>query len=112
MKTENAIITNADLKFDKIDGKNGRNFKLQLHLKLIGGGVYVNFNPQRLPQLLEQLGLEKFSELKGTYIQIPKTKFGERVTGIKSIMANKEEEWFETENDVYFGSDFFKGYED
>ena len=108
MKTENAIITDADLKFGDSDGVNGRNFKLQLHLKLIGGGVYVNFNPQRLPQLLEQLGLEKFSELEGTYIQIPKTEWGDEVKGIKSIMPNKEEEWFETENEVYFGSDFFK----
>lgn len=110
MKTENALIIDADLKFDDT-GEYGRNFKLELHLKVIGGGVYVNFNPQRLPQLLEQLGLEKFSELKGTYIQIPETKIGDEVKGIKSIMPNKEEEWFETENDVYFGSDFFKGYE-
>ena len=109
---ENALITNADLLFDDIDGRNGRNFRLTLELKTIYGGVNVSFNPMRLPQLLEQLGLERFSELKGTYIQIPKTSFGEQVTGIKSIMAKDNEEWFETENHIYFGSEFFKGYGD
>jgi len=110
--TENALITNADLLFDDIGGRNGRNFRLTLELKTIYGGVNVSFNPMRLPQLLEQLGLERFSELKGTYIQIPKTSFGEQVAGIKSIMAKDDEEWFETENHIYFGSEFFKGYGD
>lgn len=110
--TENALITNADMVFDDIGGRNGRNFKLTLTLETIGGGVVVSFNPMRLPQLLEQLGLEQFSELKGTYVQIPNTKIGEQVTGIKSIMAKDSEEWFETENHIYFGSEFFKGYGD
>lgn len=108
--TENALITNADMVFGDIGGRNGRNFRLTLELKTIYGGVNVSFNPMRLPQLLEQLGLERFSELKGTYIQIPKTDFGEEVTGIKSIMAKDNEEWFETENHIYFGSEFFDGY--
>lgn len=110
--TENALITNADMVFDDIGGRNGRNFRLTLTLKTLYGGVSVSFNPIRLPQLLEQLGLERFSELKDTYIQIPNTRFGEQVTGIKSIMAKDSEEWFETENDIYFGSEFFKGYGD
>lgn len=108
--TENALITNADMVFDDSGGRNGRNFRLTLTLKTIYGGVTVSFNPMRLPQLLEQLGLERFSELKGTYIQIPNTRIGEQVTGIKSIMAKDSEEWFETENHIYFGSEFFKGY--
>ena len=108
--TENALITNADMVFDNIGGINGRNFRLTLKLKTIYGEVNVSFNPMRLPQLLEQLGLERFSELEGTYIQIPKTRFGEQVAGIKSIMAKRDEEWFETENHIYFGSEFFKGY--
>ena len=106
------MIEKADLKFDDIGGQNGQQFSLQLQLKTTYGGVNVSFNPMRLPQLLEQLGLEKFSELEGTYIQIPKTDFGETVKGIKSIMAKRDEEWFETENDIYFGSEFFKGYGD
>lgn len=110
--TENALITNADMVFDDIGGRNGRNFRLTLELKTIYGGVNVSFNPMRLPQLLKQLELERFSDLKGTYIQIPKTIFGEQVTGIKSIMAKDNEEWFETENHIYFGSEFFKGYGD
>lgn len=108
--TENALITNADFVFDDIGGRNGRNFRLTLTLKTIYGGVTVSFNPMRLPQLLEQLGLKRFSELKGTYIQIPKTRIGEQVTGIKSIMAKDSEEWFETENHIYFGSEFFREY--
>ena len=107
--TENALITNADMVFDDIGGRNGRNFKLTLTLETIGGGGVVSFNPMRLPQLLEQLGLEQFSELKGTYVQIPNIKIGEQVTGIKSIMAKDSEKWFETENHIYFGSEFFKG---
>ena len=110
--TENALITNADMVFDDIGGRNGRNFRLTLELKTIYGGVNVSFNPMRLPQLLEQLELERFSDLKDTYIQIPKTPLGSKVTGIKSIMARDDEEWFETENHIYFGSDFFKGYGD
>lgn len=110
--TENALIRNADMMFGDIGGRNGRNFELTLTLETIGGGVIVSFNPMRLPQLLEQLGLERFSELKGTYIQISNTKIGKQVTGIKSIMAKDSEEWFETENHTYFGSEFFKGYGD
>lgn len=108
--TENALITKADMVFDNIGGINGKNFRLTLNLKTIYGGVTVSFNPMRLPQLLEQLELERFSELEGTYVQIPKTRFGEQVAGIKSIMAKRDEEWFETENYIYFGSEFFKGY--
>ena len=26
-------------------------------------------------------------------------------------MAKNNEEWFETENNIYFGSEFFKGYD-
>ena len=57
--TENALITNADMVFDNIGGKNGRNFRLTLTLETISGGVTVSFNPMRLPQLLEQLGLSQ-----------------------------------------------------
>ena len=108
----NALIQKADVVFDDIGGRNGRNFRLTLQLKTTYGEVNVSFNPMRLPQLLEQLGLERFSELEGTYVQIPKTNFGETVKGIKSIMAKRDEEWFKTENDIYFGSEFFKGYGD
>ena len=110
--TENALITNADLLFDDIGGRDGQNFRLELTLKTAYGGVNVSFNPLRLPQLLKQLQLEKFSELEGTYVQIPKTDFGEQVTGIMSIMAKNDEKWFKTENHIYFGSEFFKGYGD
>ena len=109
--TENALITDADLKFTDIGGVSGQNFKLELSLKTSYGGCKVSFNPLRLPQLLQQLGLKKFSELKGTYIQINETKFGEEVKGILSILAKDNEEWFETENNTYFGSEFFKGYD-
>ena len=108
--TENALITNADLFFDDMSGQNGRQFQLTLSLKTATGGVNVSFNPLRLPQLLELLGLERFSELEGTYIQIQDTNVGAECKGIKSIMATESEKWFETENHIYFGSNFFKGY--
>lgn len=110
--TENALITNADMQFGDISGTNGRQFRLKLDLEMKYGGVSVSFNPLRLPQLLQQLGLKRFSDLEGTYVQIPETDFGEEVTGIKSIMAKDSEEWFKTENHIYFGSEFFKGYDD
>ena len=109
--TENAMIEKADLKFDDIGGQNGQQFSLQLQLKTTYGGVNVSFNPLRLPQLLKQLGLERFSELEGTYIQITDTPLGSEVKGIKSIMAKNSEEWFETENGIYFGSNFMDMWE-
>lgn len=104
--SENALITNADLIFDNVGGTNGQQFKLQLQLKTTYGGVTISFNPLRLPQILKQLNLQKFSELKGTYIQIMDTDLGEECKGIKSIMAKNNEEWILTENDIYFGSNF------
>ena len=109
--TENALIINADMVFDDIGGQNGQQFRLELQLKTIYGGVNVSFNPLRLPQLLKQLNLDKFSELKGTYIQIMDTAFGEECKGIKSIMAKDDEDWFETENNIYFGSNFIDMWE-
>ena len=106
--TENAMIENAELLFDDICGQNGRQFRLTLRLKTTYGGVSVSFNPLRLPQLLNQLELDKFSDLKGTYIQITDTGLGEEVKGIKSIMAKDNEEWFKTENNIYFGSNFME----
>ena len=104
--SENALIERADLKFSDISGQNGQQFSLQLHLKTTRGGVNVTFNPLRLPQLLKQLGLERFNKLEGTYIQITDTKAGAEVKGIKSILATDKEEWFKTENGIYFGSNF------
>ena len=109
--TENALIEKADMEFDEFGGRNGRQFVLTLSLKLCYGGVTVSFNPLRLPQLLEQLGLTRFSELEGTYIQIMDTNIGEKCKGIKSIMAKDSEEWFKTENDIYFGSNFIELWE-
>ena len=110
--SENAMIDKAELLFGDKSGANGRQFQLTLFLKTTYGGVGVSFNPLRLPQLLEQLGLEKFSELEGTYIQIMDTDLGEECKGIRSIMAKDNEEWFKTENGIYFGSQYFKGYGD
>lgn len=104
--SENALIKNADLYFTDVRGRNGQNFVLGLELKTFSGGVNVFFNPLRLPLLLEKLGLSKFSELKGTYIQINDTNFGEQVKGIRSILAKDDEDWFKTENNIYFGSKF------
>ena len=105
---ENALIKKADMFFTDACGQNGRNFVCELSLELVYGGVNVRFNPLRVPQLLEQLGLECFSELEGTYIQVNNTNVGEEVRGIKSIMAKNGEKWFKTENSIYFGSNFIK----
>ena len=90
--TENALITKADLCFGEICGTNGRQFSLKLQLKTTYGGVGVTFNPMKLPQLLEQLGLEKFSELEGTYVQIMDTALGEECKGISGFVAHDRAE--------------------
>ena len=105
---ENALIKKADMFFTDACGKSGRNFVCELSLELAYGGVNIKFNPLRVPQLLEQLGLECFSELEGTYIQITDTPIGGEVRGIKSIMAKNNEKLFKTENNIYFGSNFIK----
>ena len=109
--SENALIKKADMFFTDACGKNGRNFVCELSLELAYGDVNVKFNPLRVPQLLEQLGLECFSELEGTYIQVSDTDIGEEVKGIKSIMAKDSEKWFKTENSIYFGSNFIELWE-
>lgn len=106
--SENALIKYADMYFTDVSGVNGQNFVLELDLRTVYGGVSVFFNPVRLPQLLRHLMLERFSELEGTYVQITATNFGEEVDGIRSILAKDDDEWFETENNIYFGSEFFK----
>ena len=109
--SENALIINADMVFDDIGGQNGQQFRLELQLKTVYGGVNVSFNPLQLPQLLKQLNLEKFSELEGTYVQITDTPIGSECKGIKSILAKNDEDWFETENGIYFGSNFMEMWE-
>ena len=103
----NARIEKAELKFGDADGKNGRQFTLTLELKYNDtNGIFVTFNPLRLPQLLEMLGLTKFSELEGTYVQTMDTNYGEECGGIRHILADSTDKWFETENHIYFGSEF------
>lgn len=107
--SRNARIEKAELKFGDADGKNGRQFTLTLQLKYDTDytvGVFVTFNPLRLPQLLEMLELTKFSELEGTYVQTMDTRLGEECGGIRHILADSTDEWFETENHIYFGCEF------
>lgn len=109
MEIKNAVIKKADLVFEDVNGKNGQQFSLILYLLIDDkSGVNVWFNPLKLPQLLEKLKLEKFSELEGTYIQIKGGGFGEEVEGIKPILSNSNEKWFESDNGIYFGSEFIK----
>ena len=109
MEIKNAMIKKADLVFEDVDGKNGQQFSLILYLIIDNkNGVNVWFNPLKLPQLLQKLGLEKFSELEGTYIRIKGGGFGEEVEGIKPILSNSNEEWFESDNGIYFGSNFIE----
>lgn len=105
--SRNARIEKAELKFGDADGKNGRQFTLTLQLNYDDMcGVFVTFNPLRLPQLLEMLELTKFSELEGTYVQTMNTSLGEECRGIRHILADSNDGWFKTENHIYFGSEF------
>lgn len=110
--SENALIINADLKFGDVGGKSGQQFQLDLTLEHNWGRVGVTFNPMKLPQLLKALELDKFSELKGTYVQMMDTPVGCECKGIRKILAKDTDEWFPTENSIYFGSEFFKGYDE
>lgn len=105
--SRNAQIEKAELKFGDADGKNGRQFTLTLTLKYDDMcGIFVTFNPLRLPHLLEMLRLTKFSELEGTYVQTMDTRLGEECKGIRHILADSTDEWFKTENHIYFGCEF------
>ena len=104
--TENALITSADLKFTDISGQQGQNFVLHLMLRTATGDVGIDFNPTKLPQLLKFLKLKSFKELEGTYVQVNDTSYGSKVNGILPILAEYEDDWFLTDNDIYFGSKF------
>ena len=107
--TENALINKAEMKFQDGD-RLSDNFILVLYLSTVGGGVSVTFNPTKLPQLLRHLHLTNFNELEGTYVQIPLTRIGQECEGIRYIMAGKREEWFKSENHIFFGCNFYEGY--
>lgn len=106
MEIENAVIKKADLVFDDIGGKNGQQFRLELQLRTEFTIVAVSFNPLRLPQLLNELEINKFSELEGQYIRIKGEGIGGEVIGIKPILTKNDKHWFKTENHIYFGSNF------
>lgn len=108
----NVVINNAEMEFTDIGGRSGQNFRLVLDLKNNCVGCIMEFNPMRLPQLLKEVGVEKFSELKGSYVQILNGKIGEKVEGLRNILSEDGDEWFLCENGIYFGSEFFKGYGD
>lgn len=105
METENAKIRCADLCFEDIGGVNGRQFTLRLHLKLSGGGCMMFANPLKLPQLLQKLELEKFSQLEGSYVKIPKsdTHCPSKLTHI----LDEKNDWLELNNGKYFGSEWW-----
>ena len=105
MLTENAKISSADLCFEEISGVAGRQFTLRLHLKLSSGGCMMFANPLKLPQLLQKLELEKFSELDGTYVKIPKvdTHCPSKLTHI----LDDECDWLELDNGMYFGCEWW-----
>lgn len=106
----NAVIINAEMEFTDARGISGQNFRLVLELKNNSVGCIMEFNPMRLPQLLKEVGVEKFSELKGSYVQLLDKGFFEKVEGLRNILSRDGDEWFLCENGIYFGSEFFKGY--
>ena len=107
METENAKIASADLCFEEISGVCGRQFTLRLRLEVAGGGCIIFANPLKLPQLLQKLELEKFSELEGCYIKIPKTPmFGDCPSKLTHILDDKNN-WLELDNGKYFGCEWW-----
>lgn len=105
MLTDNAKISSADLCFEEIGGVHGRQFTLRLWLEVNGGGCVIFANPLKLPQLLQKLGLERFSELKGCFVKIPKvdTHCPSKLTHI----LDDECDWLELDNGMYFGSEWW-----
>lgn len=105
MISENAKISDADLCFEEIGGVNGRQFTLRLWLEVNGGGCVIFANPLKLPQLLQKLELEKFSELIGTYVKVPKVdmKCPSKLTHI----LDSDNDWLELDNGMYFGSEWW-----
>ena len=105
METENARIASADLCFEEISGVNGRQFSLRMRLEVAGGGVVMFANPLKLPQLLKKLELEKFSELVGTYVKVPKT--GMMAPSKLTHIMDDANDWLELDNGMYFGCEWW-----
>ena len=105
METDNAKIASADLCFEEISGVNGRQFTLRLLLEVAGGGCMIFANPLKLPQLLEKLELEKFSELEGCYVKVPKIDM-HAPSKLTHIMDD-ENDWLELDNGRYFGCEWW-----
>ena len=105
METENAKIANADLCFEEISGVRGRQFTLRLRLEVGGGGCIIFANPLKLPQLLEKLELEKFSELEGVYVKVPKI-CNYAPSKLTHILDN-DNDWLELDNGKYFGCEWW-----
>ena len=111
MEIKNAKILNTYLQFEDDSGTAGQQFALELEIKMDDGWcAFIFFNPMRLPQLLKKLELKSYEDLKGQVIKVKETEFNKPPTAITHILDSKNN-WFKTENGIYFGSEFFKGYD-
>jgi len=104
----NGKIITADLIFEEPCGKNGLNFLLRLTVKDENKMTSVlDYNPTRLPQLLEKLELPSFCALEGTLVKMTPVNLGESTDDVKItniLDSSSEEDWFANDNGVYFGS--------
>ncbi|WP_296882230.1 hypothetical protein [uncultured Methanobrevibacter sp.] len=99
----NARITSCSLGFFEPRGASGKNFKLLMELDLADGGLcVVDLNPIKIPMLLELLEIRDFYRIEGQFVQV-KYEGNKRPNFIKNILAKKSDEWFELDNDIYFG---------
>lgn len=105
--TENAKIASADLCFEEISGVRGRQFTLRLRFEVSSGGFVMFANPLKLPQLLQKLGLEKFSELVGTYVKVPKTSVGDHGPSVLTHILDGDNDWLDLDNGMYFGCEWW-----
>lgn len=103
MDVENGIIESADIVLEEPCGKQGLNCLLRLWVGLKGGGVGVSFNPVKIPLILENLKVGSLKCLEGQPIRLNVGGIGSECKAISHFL---EDNWVETDNDLYVGSDW------
>jgi len=103
MNVENGIIESADIVLEEPLGKQGLNCLLRIDVELSGGGVAVRFNPTKIPWIIERLGVKSLKCLEGQPIRLRIGSFGSECEAISHFL---KDEWIESDNGLYIGSDW------
>lgn len=110
----NALIKKADIIIEEPCGRNGLNCVFTLYLEFPDKThTVLDFNPCIIPKFLEVFGLEKFSDIDGTYVRCKckqKWSIGTHIkdafVGVQPILAVDDEDLIHYKFGIYYGSYF------